>query len=259
MKPYLQPLAALLLAAFLAIPAAAQEDREPPRDEEEGEVVIERDGNVFRFRVPHPGGDVLRWKEGEHPRFFRADTVIDGRHVIRFRTPDGEGEVFEFEVPEFDFEDFRMREMPEFEHFRVPAPPIEPFEFEHFAPGDAPFGFHMREWADDLHGLEALSDETRREMMRLERRAHELAADARRADGDERDALERELEEVLEQLYEVRGQMREEQAARLEQRAERLREEAEELRQALRERDQERRALIEERKRELLGEPGADW
>lgn len=245
MQPYLQTLAALLLAAALALPAAAQEDREAPRDEEEGEIVIERDGDVYRFHVPDgdvPDGDPLfrHWRDGDRP--LRADTVIDGRRVIRFRTPDGEQEVFEFEVPHFDAEDFRMR---------APGP-----RFEH---DGEPFGFRMRELMDDFHGLDARSEETRREMMALERRAHELAAEARRADSGARDELERDLDAVLEQLYEVRGRMREEQAARLEERAERLREEAETLRQSLREREQERRALIEERKRELLGEPGADW
>src|SRR5690606_2782203 len=259
MFPSLRYLAALTLAAFVAFPLSAQDDRERDGDEaddrDKREVVIERDGNVYRFRVPDDDALLRHWRDGERP--FRTDTVIDGRRVIRFRPPGGEEETFELEVPDseskdFDFEDeaFRRHVMPELERFRV-APPDLFFEHD-----GEPFGLRLRGLKDDLHGL---SDETRREMMELERRTRELASEARRAEGREREEAERALDEALEELFEVRGRVREERATRLEERAERLREEAEELRQSLRERERARRALIEERKRELLGEPGADW
>jgi hypothetical protein len=243
---------ACTLAACIALPVSAQDEREAPDDEEKREIVIERDGNVYRFRVPDDDDPARRrWQGGERP--FRADTVIDGRRVIRFRLPGGDEETFEFEVPGFGDEGFREHLMPEIERFRVVPP-------DRFLERDGePFGFRMRGLMDGLHGFDGLPDEARREMLELERRSQELAAEARRAEGGERDELERELDEVLAQLFDVRGQMREAQAERLEERAERLREEAGALREALRDRDRERRALIDERKRELLGEPGADW
>lgn len=236
---------ALSLAALLALPVAAQDDRAAP-DDEEREIVVERDGDVFRFRLPDVEGPI------------RADTVIDGRRIIRFRLPGGDEERFEFEVPEFDAEDFRMRVMPELERFHL-APPDVRFDREFLDRDGEPFGLRMRELMDGLGQLDGLNEELRREMLELERRTHELAVEARQAEGAERDEAEQALDDTLAELFALRGQMREAHASRMEEQAERLREEAEALRQALREREQERAALIEQRKRELLGEPGADW
>lgn len=253
MTPPLRPLAALVLAAFVACPAFAQDEGENP-DHEKREIIVERDGDVYRFRVPDDDPMLRRWLDDERP--FHADTVIDGRHVIRFRLPGGREESFAFEVPDFDTLAFREHLRPEIERFRH-VPPDLSFDLD-----GEPLGlprFRFDDWVEGLRGLGGVSDETRDQMRELERRARDLADQARDAEGRERDALERELDEVLGQLFEVRGRMREEQAQHLEERADRLRDEAEALRQSLHERDRERRALIEERKRELLGEPGPDW
>lgn len=245
--------AAVLLAAFLTLPATAQADRAAPADPE-SDVTVERDGEVYRFRVARPDGPFRSGRDGEGARFFRADTVIDGRHVIRFRASDGEGEVFEFEVPDFDSEALRLHRLPELERFRGMPPDLF---FEH---DGQPLGLRrLREEMDGLRFQEGFSEKTRREMMELERRAHALADEARRADGRTRADRERELEDVLGELFEARGRMREEQAAGLEERADELRREAEALREEVRDRERERRALIEERKRALLGERGTDW
>ncbi|MDX1421264.1 MAG: hypothetical protein R3181_14960 [Rubricoccaceae bacterium] len=250
--------AALVLAALLALPVAAQDDRATP-DDDAREIIIEREPapgegerDVFRFRLPDDGAVV------------RSDTVIDGRRIVRFRLPGGDEETFEFEMPEVDPEHFRMHVMPEVERFRFESPDArfgpEFFEREGFFERDgAPFGRRMREMMEGLGRLDSRSAELRREMMELERRTHELAAEMRRAEGAERAEAEQALDAALAELFALRGEMREARAARMVEEAERLREEAEMLRQSLREREQERRALIEKRKRELLGEPGADW
>ena len=243
------------MVPLLAFPVRAQDDREAP--EEEREIVIERDGEVVRFHVPGSGGPHVRRMEGVHAPMVRTDTLVDGRRVIRFHTPDGE-EVFEFEGPAFDVEHFdveRFRGLrPEYE--RMGEMPYATFFSRHGEPFGLP---HLRGYMAGRHAFAGVSDETRRKMEELEHRLHELADHLRRAEASERDALERELDDVLEQLFEARGQMREEQALRLEEQADRLREEAQALREGLRDRERARRALIEERKRDVLGQPGADW
>jgi hypothetical protein len=242
---------AALLAALFALPVAAQDDREVPAEEDDA-VRFERDGNVYHFHITPPDGWPEDWREGARGFAFR-DTVIDGRRVIRFHAPFGEAFDFEdFDVEDFDAEGFRRRVGPDLERFRAMPPDLF---FEHGTPLGLP-RMPFDDWMGSPHGLD---EEARRELMALERRAHELAAEVRRAEGRDRAEAERALDEALERLFEMRGELRAAQVERLEERAERLREEAEELRRALRERDAERRALIEERKRELLGEPGADW
>lgn len=101
--------------------------------------------------------------------------------------------------------------------------------------------------------------ETRSRIQRLTREARSLARDAAEATGAERDRLEAELDGVLGDLFDARGDARRERADRLRERADALREQADELDASAAARERDRRRLIDERKRELLGEPGADW
>lgn len=219
-----------------------------PRGERRGAIIFrDEDGNVRRFELD--GGEA-EW-EFDGPAL--RDTVIDGRRVIRFRTPGGEEEVIEFDMPDAEAMRFHLRDvdiddfdMPDFEFEREGAMPF----------GRAFFGPERLRFENFMEGFHLDDPEARREMMELERRAHELAAELREGQSA---SLDRELDETLERLFDLRGQARAERAERLEERAEELRREAQELREALRERQQDRRRLIEERKRMLKGDAGSDW
>ncbi len=108
-------------------------------------------------------------------------------------------------------------------------------------------------------GSAGTSPETAARMRELQTEARDLARRTREAQGRDRRDAEADLDRVLGELFDVRAQARREQAAHLRDRADALRAEADELEAALRERDGQRAALIEARRAELLGEPGADW
>jgi hypothetical protein len=98
-----------------------------------------------------------------------------------------------------------------------------------------------------------VSEETRERMRTLDRRSRDLAREARAAEGRDRERLERELDGVLAELFDVRADARREEAAH-------LRDRADALDAGLRERAAQREALLDARRRELLGETdGADW
>ncbi|HYE95710.1 MAG TPA: hypothetical protein VD962_05840 [Rubricoccaceae bacterium] len=272
------PALALAAGLLFAAPASAQvdrEDEEDAREEREDRERAERDRvRIFRhrpgddrvfFRHPFPPGHPLP-PDAEAFHFERdGDTLI-------FRTPDGEEHVLvepgEWTMLADSLHDrvFRFHVGPEMEALRERFADFERLpRLEHFERSfdGHPFmmegpGAHV-----ELFGLDGLgfggSEETRREMRELERRAHDLAREARRADRDDRARLEAELDEVLDDLFEIRGRAREEEAQRLRERATELERRADELEQAVRERARERRALIEQRKRELLGEDESDW
>ncbi|NNF57619.1 MAG: hypothetical protein HKN04_05195 [Rhodothermaceae bacterium] len=221
----------------------------------DSDVEFERDGDTIRFTTPDGETHAIELFEGgfhvgdgDHA-FFRSG---EGG-VFRFRTPDGDERVFEFESPDGENVYF---EMPDLTEFAFPRFDAEDFNVWAHRDGE-PFGRFALEGM--LDGLRGLDSETRREMMELERRTAELAAQLRRAEGRERAELEEQLDRSLGELFELRGQMREARAREMEERAQRLREEAEALRDALRDRERQREALIEERKRDLLGEHGSDW
>lgn len=292
MRNFVHMLGVGLLAALLVSPVVthAQEDEHDVRIEEseDGNRVIileDEDGDRSRIerririrpdasgrRVGRPhlerhGEIIFRDESGEERRFsfngdrlnrhsddngIVSDTTIGGNRVIIIRTPDGEEQVlnldmrdFEFPVPHFEMNDFEM-EFPDDNDFRFFVNPNGSYSMP-FGPG----GEFLRHF-EELRGA---SKETREEMLELERRSAELAAELREHESEE---LERELDRVLEQLFELRGQARLERADNLEERAQDLRREAEELREAIREREDDRRALIEERKRDLLGR-GNGW
>ena len=91
------------------------------------------------------------------------------------------------------------------------------------------------------------------EAMRMERRLHELARRVRQAEGEERQDLEAELDELLEEAFEVRLE-----AERAH--AEELRERLADIETRLQERSAARSKIIERRKRQLLGERHLlDW
>lgn len=223
-----------------------------PRFERRGEIIFrDEDGEERRFSF---GGEGNSWfSDGDG---VVSDTTIDGNRIIIIRTPDGEEEIIEldglgentfaFRMPdlEFDMDDFDF-EMPDGLEMRL----------RRFGDPDAN-GFAFGPNFMHLEGMMGASSETRREMIELERRSVEIASQLR----EEHDASrERELDDVLNQLFELRGQARAERASHMEEQAEELRQEARELRESLNERNRDRNDLIEERKRELLGERGSDW
>lgn len=163
----------------------------------------------------------------------------DGHVVIRRRGgPDGEN-VFRFQMPSPD--DFT-------ELHRLGEGPHAFFR------GDAPFALR------GFMGLRGVSEETRERMTTLQAEAREIAREARRADGAERDAAVRRLDGVLAELFEVRGQARQEEAAHLRERAREMMDEADELEDGVRDRQARRQALIDARRAELLGETTtSDW
>ena len=213
----------LLLCAALAlaaIPALAQDDPEA----DDREVEIEDIEGPIHIEVERDG-------DGH-----------DGRVVIRRRGgPDGEN-VFRFRMPApEDFADLEGLRFGDGPH-------------AFFRGGDAPFALR------GFMGLRGVSEETRDRMATLQAEARQLAREARRADGAERDDLVRRLDAVLADLFEVRGQARQEEAGHLRERARELMDEAAELEDGLRERAARRQALIDARRAELLGETTtSDW
>ena len=225
----------------------------------DSDIDFERDGDTVRFTTPDGETHEIHLGENGHVQFDGGDRAFfrggEGG-VFRFRTPDGDERVFEFEGP--DMEDFHF-EIPDMEALRFEMPDFDTQNFNIWThPDGEPFGGRFA-LEGMLSGLRGLDSETRREMMELERRTAELAAQLRQAEGGERAELEEQLDRSLGELFELRGQMREERAQEMEERAQRLREEAEELRNAIRDRERERETLIEQRKRDLLGEHGSDW
>lgn len=229
-------------------------ERGEPRHEHRGEIIIrDEDGNERRFSMNGPD---FQWHgDGEG---IVADTTIDGQRAIIIRTPDGTEEIIEldgmgenafaFHMPDFN--------MPHLERdFDGGMPEGHEMRLRMFGnPGENVFAF-----GPNFMHLEAMmgaSPETRSEMMELERRSVEIASQLR---GERNAELERELDDVLEQLFELRGRARAERADHMEEQANELRREAQELRESIDDRDRERQNLIEERKRELLGERGSDW
>lgn len=124
------------------------------------------------------------------------------------------------------------------------------------------FDFDMPEIEPLLEGLGGMrrmrlelgmSTEERAEIARMDAETHRLAREARRAEGAERQRLERELREELETIFERKLELRSKHIETLE---DRLNEE----RETLEERRQSRNEIIERRLRDLLGEDDAlDW
>ena len=229
-----------------------------PHMELRGEIVFrDENGEERRFTMD---GDNVQWHG--HDDAAVTDTTIDGQRVIIIRTPDGNEEIieldgigentFSFRMPDFDMPDFEM------EDFNFEMPEDHEMRLRMF--GDE--GSNVFAFRPNLMHLEEMmgaSSETHREMMELERHSMELAARIRHGEEGERAELDRELDDVLDSLFDLRGRARAERADHMEEQAEELRQEAQELRESLNERNGDRRSLIEERKRELLGERGSDW
>ena len=268
-------------------PASAQND-----DDDSEEIVIEtEDGHIIIIEEdsdgdrPHVERRYLR-REAPARRLFNqfrergdvqwhghddaavTDTTIDGQRVIIIRMPDGDEQVIEldgihgndfaFHMQDFEsaMEDFNMQHL---EHdFDFEMPGAHEMRLRMFG-GDGANAFAFGPNFMHLEGMMGASSETRREMMELERRSMELAARIRHDEEGERAELGRELDDVLESLFDLRGRARTERADHMEEQAEELRQEAQELRDALNERNRDRGNIIEERKRELLGERGNGW
>ena len=229
-------------------------ERAAPRNERRGEIIFrDEDGNERHFTMD---GDYMQWRSNDDAAV--TDTTIDGQRVIIIRTPDGNEEIIELDgmmdhAFSFIMPDFNL---PHFEHdFGFEMPEGNEMRLRMFGNGGSnafAFGPNFMH----LEGMMGASSETRREMMELERRSVEIASQLREEQSAE---LERELDEVLELLFDLRGQARAERADRMEEQAEELRQEAQELRESLNERNRDRSNIIEERKRELLGERGHGW
>ena len=232
-------------------------ERAAPRAERRGEVIFrDEDGNEHRFTLD---GDDVQWR-GDGGAAV-TDTTIDGHRVIIIRTPDGNEEIikldglgenaFAFPMPDFN--------MPRFEHdFDFEMPEGHEMRLRMFG-DEGMHGFAFGPNFMHLEGMMRTSPETRREMMELERHSMELATRIRHGAEGERAELERELDDVLDSLFDLRGRARTERADHMEEQAEELRREAQEIRESLNERSRDRSNIIEERKRELLGERGHGW
>ncbi|HEX9951096.1 MAG TPA: hypothetical protein VGB53_04955 [Rubricoccaceae bacterium] len=213
-------LPALALAAFPALAQSA-----PPRTERHIVITVDStaDGERFVFRRPEGAGANVEFRRFEHdggPEVHRFER--DGVVVRRFGRDGADSDTL---------------------RFRLPSPDVL-LEGVH-GMMDGPFR--------EFFGSPGVSDETRERMQELDRRSRDLAREARAASGSDRDRLERDLGGVLAELFDVRADARREQAAH-------LRAEADELEAGLRERDARREAILDARRRELLGESdGADW
>jgi predicted RNase H-like nuclease (RuvC/YqgF family) len=84
--------------------------------------------------------------------------------------------------------------------------------------------------------------------MRLEHETQQLAAEVRRQPPSAREALKQKLAMLVQQHFEVRQKRRQLQV-------ERMTEELERLRAAIQRRNESRQAIVEQRMRDLLGEP----
>ncbi len=231
------PLAALLM--FTALPAAAQ--RTDSVRVEGRRVVIEMGddgrvyvdgrevgeagaGGVYAFRLePDADGDAIVLRAGP-PR---------GRFVVGgLRTPRAERflRVRPGEAPDHDFVfDFDLDRLPG-EIDRALAPLREETDFL--------FAGRLREQA---------------EVAGLEREARDLARDARRAEGAERQRLEQELRDRLGEIFDRKMELRRERVDRLEQ-------ELHDTRSSYDTRAAARGDMIDRRLRELLGEDDAlEW
>lgn len=115
----------------------------------------------------------------------------------------------------------------------------------HFGPGMSPGGL-------GLGGHEFLDDPVMQELIerdqQLDRQTWELAAEVRRQPPQASEAIKRQLAQLVREHFEVRQKRRE---AQLERMAEAL----ERLRAAIQRRNELRDAIVEQRMRELLGEP----
>lgn len=106
---------------------------------------------------------------------------------------------------------------------------------------------------DDFRVELGASMKERSELMRMETESQRLARRARRAEGQEKADLERELEEQLNEIFDRKQALQEE-------RIERLRDEMDKALDRHNERDQHREEIVERRLRQLLGrEDRLDW
>lgn len=228
----------LVMAAFLAQPAAAQDASAAPdtvRVEAETVVLVTPDGREVVV-VLDPSVEAMRGLRSH----VRVHPLPDGGHE------DHEARVYRFEAD---------------------APRVL-----RFGDGTAPFDVEVFDRAmDELHPmlddvggrverLRALMPgdmtallEERREIARLDAESRRLAREVRAAEGDRQERLRGELAEQLAEVYAQKQALRE-------QRLERMAQELAEERRELEQREQAREEIIERRLRELLGEDDVlDW
>ncbi len=254
----------LALCAGLALPAAAQG------------VTIERDGSEITITRPDGTTEVftvdedapLRIRSKNGPLMIereglsgeddkvrqrlreRLDMERAGPRTFAFRMRPGDQPLrFEDFAGDFDFEfdrDSTMERMLRFRH----------------GPGDVEMLFDGQEFMPGLpsFGMRGVDPETRREIAEGERESRALARQLRRAEGNERDALVDELRQTLERTFDLKQQARRERIEHLQAEGDRLRTDRAELEAELAEREAARREIIEQRRKELLGERDElDW
>ena len=222
--------------ALAALPVVAQ----PATRQERVVVTVDSTADGGRFGVRRPG-DRMVIRRIERDGVVSVDTV-------RFRWPDGDNVAFRHPGPGQDGAEFTWFErdadvQSDTVRFRFPGADV----LLDRLPGliDGPFR--------DAFPAPGVSEETRERMQTLDRRSRDLAREARAAEGRDRERLERELDGVLAELFDVRADARREEAAH-------LRERADALDAGLRDRADRREALLDARRRALLGETdGADW
>ncbi len=196
----------------------------------DGEEVAKKDG-VIVLRVD-PDGDEVTVVQTTGPHFmWRGDDDEPGAAFFHFDKDDIEGMDGErkFEV--------KMRS------------PLEMRDLD-LGAALAPMAKAFRLGGD---GMTFRWHEESGEVARLEMQSHRLAQQARRAEGEERQRLERELDETLDQIFDLKLELLEKQQADLQ-------EELGDTRGRLEERRAARNEMIERRKKELLGEEDAlEW
>lgn len=193
---------------------------------EDGRVVVngkalENDGGTVVLEPDEAGGVVVfrsgpdrRWIERwADRRVHRSD--VPGAMAFRFND---------------DFDPLDMHEL---------KPHVGFFD------DDGMMGF----WRGDMEG--PLQEHT--EIARMNAESRRLARRVREAEGEEREQLEHELDDLLDDIFDRKLALRSE-------RMERLEAELAEQRQRYEERQAARDEIIQRRKRELLGEPDVlDW
>lgn len=233
-------LLAMLLAAFAAKPAMAQDD-EPKKVEKEIKVLVDDKGNITVNGEP-VSGDRMELEDGtvvmvdEDGKVVVIDDDQDGHRVIRKKMMHpGHGERVNV---------FRMKDMDDEFMWRGVGPDAHEameharrMRFEGLGQ-DFEFDFDF--------------DHVNPEIMEMEAATRKLAREASRADGNAKAEKVRELEAKLSELFSKKLEMREKRVARLQERLEKER-------SALQQRQAERERIIERRKADLLGDDALKW
>lgn len=126
-------------------------------------------------------------------------------------------------------------------NWKMRFPHVGPFAFDFKSDGDHRPHFKMRRHFQPHHGWQGDP-----EIRRMEHEARTLARKARRAEGDEKAGLEKELDAKLNAIFDLKLEKQEKAIQRAEERVERLKERRKKRLEA-------RDEIIQDRKEELVG------